>query len=158
MRNMFNKKVVFIFIIVVIVLTTALVVFSSRSRPEPIVVNPEATFSPPTSNQVIIPNMETQNQTVDNFYTDATFTYPNGSSVIEENQYYQIVFLAPEKKFTINIYYPGDEQNRKLAENAFLARLNINQEQACKLNTTVQIYTEPNLVSVPTTTQLSFCQ
>lgn len=161
---MIKTKYLLIGIIVLVLVGLGVAIALTQNKtPEPIITtsgtNPEATFSPPTSDQVSVETQDIkQPQAVNNFYKDSTFTYPDGNVVIEENEYYQLAYVASERLFIISIYDSNTQEGQDLAEKAFLAKLNISQTQACNLNTQVQIHKSLSYNTVPEEGHLSFCK
>lgn len=154
MRDIFinlntNKKVLVIGIFVLILIATGAYV---ASRPQQI--NPGQGFVKPESATISV-----NNKSVNNFYKDEVFTYPDGNVVIEETDDFQIAFNANEELFIITIFSSLKNENAlPLAESALLQKLGVDQTTACTLKVDVQTYDNLNLDGQPQVSKLSFCK
>lgn len=106
-----------------------------------------------------VPRLSIGGEVVNNFYIGASYIGEDGGVVVEKTQDYQILFSFTDPtygddNFTITVLWGDREQS----ETAFLERLGISQEVACRLNVTVQTFPTPaDLLRVGEESSLSFC-
>ena len=137
----------------------------SLLNPTPTVVIP-----PNYSNQVKIPSYVTIDQVnnkaiisnvkMNNFFNSANILNKEGDMQVSDatNSGYNITYLSQFNEFLISINKSPFDQFRIQAENNFLTKLGINQQEACKLTVVI---TTPRFVNPNQAGQnysLSFCQ
>ncbi len=79
------------------------------------------------------------------------------TSVIEQNENFSIVYFSSDKSFIITILSQPLEQNRQLAEEEFLNKLQIQQTDACKLKVSLTVPASVNSQLAGQDYGLSFC-
>ena len=146
-------------IIACIVLITIITIrFSSKKPPTtetPIITNP--TLVPPN---IPIPTGETINISgvnVKNPYATPVKIDTQGDSLMQEQASYNLVYLKPFNEFLISITASPFDINRKIAEDAFLKRMGITQQDACKLKVTITTPLSVNPNEAGQNYPLSFC-
>lgn len=112
-------------------------------------------FTKPETENVTVPAPE-GNVTLPNFYSDAISENESGSATLLENSDYQFGFNSTTNQFYITIYSTDLENTIKLAEEAFLSKYKLSEDEACKLDVVVR----PDILIHPNTPtrRLSFCQ
>lgn len=160
--NMKSKLPLIIFtslIIVACVVLIALVTFrfSSKELPQ----SPSIILPTPLPITVPIPTgktIEVSGVTVKNPYISPVEIDPKGDSLMQKDPVYSLVYLKPFEEFIISITASPFEENRKKAEQAFLLRMGVTQEDACKLKVTITTPLSINPNEAGNKYPLSFCQ
>lgn len=133
-------------------LVLALVAIFALLSNQPGTINPGSNFKAPTTTKVKI-----DNSVVNNFYKGDIFTFPVGDAAIEENNDYQISYIAKDKLFIVRLN-ASDAITKGLAEQALLNKLGIDKKTACNLNIEVHSYPDLNFSAPPQVARLSFCK
>lgn len=160
--NMRSKLPLIIFVSAIIVACTVLIVlftfrFSSKEPIQP----PTLTVPTPIAPNIPIPTgktIEISGVTVKNPYVSPVKIDPQGDSLMQENPGYSLVYLKPFNEFLISITSSPFEENRKKAEEAFLVRMGVTQEDACRLKVTITTPLSINPNEAGVNYPLSFCQ
>lgn len=153
--NLAKSKPLLIAIAIGVVFALILALFSvqnpTTTNNTAITPTPAPPFVVPTGDKIQIKGAE-----VNNFYNESKYTYPSGTTIIEENNRYQIVYDVEVQEFIVTIYVVEND-SRTEAEQALLSNLNIDKTEACKLNVVIRKYHGLNLRATPELSQLSFC-
>lgn len=108
----------------------------------------------PTGETVIINNIP-----VNNFYQNSPSFNPEGDRTLADvDGQYRIVYLSENQQFLLNIQGSPFEQYRQAAEQAFLQKMGISQQQACNLNVIIRTPAFVNPDQAGQDYFLSFCQ
>lgn len=150
-----------IFICLIILASIVLIVlmtirFGSKNVETPTLPLPTQTplrFPVPTGKTIEVSGIPVKNP-----YISPAELNQMGDSLMVRQPGYSLVYLKPFGQFLISITASPFAENRAQAENAFLLRMGITQEQACKLKVTI---TTPSSINPNESGQnypLSFCQ
>lgn len=103
------------------------------------------------------PKIKISGVTINNFYQQATETKEDGFAKFVDEKDYQIMYIPVDNSFLISILGAPFEEIRNQAEKEFLKKLNITQEEACRLNVniTTPAYINPSFAGK--VYKLSFC-
>lgn len=136
--NKKEKVLFFLFVSVIVIFGTTLVFFGLQNKS-----TNETTLGTPSLFQALqnglggakklnIDGVETED-----FLKTSKDANSNGDKLVTDQKDYQIVYYPSQKSFLISVVSSPFEENRKKAEEEFLTRLNIRQEEACKLKVTI---------------------
>lgn len=128
---MFRKRTIVIFLFLVLIMVGSVYfIFLSTQTGQKKKTSPLPTPTPfqTTPRKITISGIE-----MNNFTVSPVFVNQNGDTSFVRNSKFEFVYLKQFNEFIINIYSSPVDQNRYEAENLFLEKLGINQEQACTL-------------------------
>lgn len=140
--NNYMRKLIVIFLTIGIIILVVVLIIRGRSN-KLITTAPKITktsITPFVRPTVIVPSgakFKISEVEINNIYISPVKINPEKDVLLIDNKDYQIGYLALFKKFTITIYSSNFETTRKIAEEEFLNKLEINKEEACKLEVEV---------------------
>lgn len=151
------RVIIFLLVTVIIVSIVLIVFFITSSTPrgkQPTVVVPTP-FSLkgfPTGERINISGIPVKNPYISPAQLDT-----QGDSLMVREAGFELVYLKQFGEFLISITDSPFEANRRLAETAFLKRLGITQEEACRLNVSITTPISINPTEAGQKYPLSFC-
>lgn len=155
-----GKLIIIIYAILALIVLAVLsiLLFVRFSRPEVPTTIPSPTESPiniplPTGETVEVSGVPIKNP-----YISPVELSKNADSLMVRTDKYDLVYIKPYEQFLITINASPFESNRLEAEQAFLERLEISQEEACSLNVFVSTPYSVNPDESGTNYRLSFCE
>jgi hypothetical protein len=98
------------------------------------------------------------NVEVENFTKDAEVVSRGETYLLEENQDFHIIARKKEGQFLISILGAPFSEKRARAEDAFVKKLGITREEACKLNVVITTPAFANKAEAGKNYPLSFCE
>lgn len=164
-----NKRVVIALVVIVLILGAGFLVYQNKTQEEEVAQLPSRTqedlvFELPESEIKIgeIPenaeSIRIDEVIVDNFYQDNQIMNDNGDVSLATSEEFGIVFLPQYNLFIVSIIGSPFEEIRSQAEQALLQQLEVNEEEACKLNVVVNTPVWANEEESGITYPLSFCE
>jgi len=155
-----NKKKLLIISIIVLILIIWIVgyIISNKEKPtEEIVLSPmpsptSAPYIPPQSSKIDVNGVE-----VNNFYKNALMTQDDGYALFDQTTRYKIAYIPVDDSFLISITDNPFETIRKEAEAAFILKLGITKEEACRLKVNISTNIRINPSYAGQNFPLSFC-
>lgn len=162
-----KEKQLYILFIIGIVLTIVVFVWLvflsiSFSGSQPASSIPTITTTPiPTVipfDKPTAPTLQVNGVSVRNFYNTSNAMNANGDVSFEKNNQFELVYLAPFEEFIIDVRGSPFATTRMQAEQAFLKKLGITQEDACKLNVSLGTPAYINPQEAGRRYELSFCE
>ena len=120
---------------------------------------PEGTTE--TSSKFKIPEgetIETNKETVNNFFNENTKVNSRGDTLIVNAENYHITYFSKEDQFLISILASPFEEVRKVAEIDFIQTLGIDKETACKIGVIITTPSFANKDEAGKNYNLSFCE
>jgi hypothetical protein len=142
-----NKKIIVVGAIIIVVVIACVVFFLIQKNSSntgtavgttgtlpPVSTSTVSTEIIPTSTTIILGTSQ-GSVTVNNFYQNAqTITQDKQAVIIENPGDYVITYNVPDSSFVISLMSLPLEAARVAAESAFLSKLGISEQDACKLN------------------------
>jgi hypothetical protein len=161
---MTKKKKIIIIISVTILILFVIIANLLLPRKGEIVV-PERTPVPEGSinipSKFEIPEgetVETNKETVNNFFNENTQVNSRGDALIVNTENYHITYFSKEDQFLITILSSPFEEVRKVAEIDFIQTLGIDKETACKIGVIITTPAFANRDEAGKNYKLSFCE
>jgi len=120
-----------------------------------------------TTNQTPTTSIETQTKRerveisgikVNDFFKTAPETSSYGYTVVSLNPKHQVLYFPDDELFLVSILGNPFDDYVKVAEQAFLEKLGIDEDQACKLNVSITTPAHLNLDKAGEAYELSFCE
>lgn len=121
-------------------------------------IAPSTQESPPipTTDKVVIPTPN-GNIIINNFFKTANKISPTGGATLKKENNYIIAYIRFDNSFAIALMKKPLQQARQDAENALLAILGINKDEACKLTLTLGVPISVDRNAAVKNYGLSFC-
>lgn len=159
--KVFKNKKILVGLILAVTTLTGLFIFLRKERveknnsPSPSPVSSQKTKTPlPSGKTLSIKNIK-----VKNFYQKENVSLGKlGEALFVDKQAYKITYYPDDQAFLITVLASPFETIRQAAEEEFLASLEINQAQACKLDVFITTPYSVNPNYAGQNHRLSFCQ